>query len=60
MFGALKIDMQRGVRGTYGIFVFESEGFHKRLKLLDIRKATGHLGNLEFTTSIDGEWKSLG
>jgi hypothetical protein len=52
--------MQRGVRSTYGRFVFKSEGFYKRLKLLDIREATGHLGNLEFTTSIDGEWKSLG
>jgi hypothetical protein len=60
VFGALKTDMKRGVRSTYGRFVFKSDGFHQRLKLLDIREATGHLGDLEFTTSMDGEWRSLG
>ena len=52
---ALKTDVKRGVRSTYGRFVCKSKGFHERLKILDIREATGHLSNLEFTTSIDGK-----
>jgi hypothetical protein len=45
--------MRQRVRNTYGGLVFKSEGFNKRLKLLDIREATGHLGNFEITTGSD-------
>jgi len=37
-----------------GRFVFKSERFHERLKLLDVCKATGHLGNPEFATGSRG------
>jgi hypothetical protein len=57
--GLLETNKKGGVRSTYGGFVFKSEGFHKRLELLDIREATGHLSNFEFTTNIDSKWGSL-
>jgi len=51
--GALKNDIGRSVKSTYDGFVFKSEGLHERRKLLDVCEATGHLGDLEFTTGTD-------
>ena len=53
MFGAFETDMGQGVTSTYGELVSKSQGFYKRLKILNICEATGHLGNLEFTTGTD-------
>jgi hypothetical protein len=49
-----KISLRRGAKSTYGRFVFKSERSHERLKLLDVCKATGHLGNPEFATGSRG------